>query len=97
MGQRDGCKIPGAMDAKPSCSELEQLNREAASALLEARKIRLSRDVSIFEDAAMYREQSRRIYALIRHLLVGHQGKACPAGERPIVRDARLRAPCDSR
>jgi hypothetical protein len=45
--------------------------------------------VSIFEDADMYREQCRKIYALIRHLLVGHQGKACPAGDRPIVRAAR--------
>ena len=81
--------MPGAMIAKPSCDELEELHREATSALREAKKIRISRDVSVFEDAAMYREQSRKIYALIRHLLVGHQGKACPAGERPIVRARR--------
>jgi hypothetical protein len=78
------------MIAKPSCDKLEELNREAISAFLEARKIRIARDVSIFEDADLCREQSRRIYALIRHLLVGHQGKACPAGEQPIVKDSGL-------
>jgi hypothetical protein len=67
------------------CNELDRFRCEAASALLAARRIRLSRDVSIYEDAELCREGHRRICALIVHLLVGHDGHACPAGERPIV------------
>ena len=73
------------MTAKIRCKELDLLNRAAASAILEAKRIRLSRDVSIYEDAELGREGQRRIYALITHLLVGHDGHACPAGDRPIV------------
>lgn len=67
------------------CNELDRFRCEAASALLEAKRIRLSRDVSIYEDAELCREGHRRICALIVHLLVGHDGRACPAGDRPIV------------
>jgi|HubBroStandDraft_2_1064218.scaffolds.fasta_scaffold383429_2 hypothetical protein len=67
------------------CNELDRLRRHTASALLEAKQIRLSRDVSIYEDTELCREGHRRIYALIIHLLVGHDGHACPAGDRPIV------------
>jgi hypothetical protein len=67
------------------CNELDRFRRHAASALLEAKRIRLSRDVSIYEDAELCREGHRRIYALIIHLLVGHEGHPCPAGDRPIV------------
>jgi hypothetical protein len=74
------------MTAKPVCRELERFKHEAASAFLEANRIRISRDVSIYEDAELCREGNRRIYALIKHLLVGHDGGACPAGDRPIVR-----------
>jgi hypothetical protein len=74
------------MAAKPVCEELERFRCEAASTLLEAKRIRLSRDVSIHEDVDLSREEHRRIYALIRHLLVGHDGNACPAGDRPIVK-----------
>ena len=56
------------------------------AALCEAKKIRRSRDVSIQEDAELSRESHRRIDALIKHLLAGHDGLPCPAGDRPIVR-----------
>jgi hypothetical protein len=81
--------------AKITCEELERFRNEAASAFLEAKSIRYSRDVSIYEDAELYREGHRRIYALIKHLLVGHDGSACPAGDRPIVRasNPELRLP----
>jgi len=79
----------GPMTPKLVCEELERLRREYASALFEAKKIRLSRDVSISEDFELNREGHRRIYALIRHLLVGHDGSACPAGDRPIVRASK--------
>jgi len=75
------------------CAELERLKSESASAFFEAKRIRLSRDVSIREDFEMSREGHRRIYALIRHLLVGHDGKACPAGDRPIVSPNKHRSP----
>jgi hypothetical protein len=73
------------MTAKIRCTELDLLKRAVASAILEAKRIRLSRDVSIYEDAQLCREGHRRIYALIKHLLVGHDGSACPAGDQPIV------------
>lgn len=73
------------MPAKIKCKELDLLKRAATSAILEAKWIRLSRDVSIYEDAERCLEGHRRIYALVKHLLVGHDGSACPAGERPIV------------
>jgi len=65
------------------------LKRAAASAILEAKRIRLSRDVSIYEDAELCREGHRRIDILIKHLLVGHAGSACPASDRPIVTAAK--------
>jgi hypothetical protein len=77
------------MTVKITCEELDRIKQDAASAFLEAKRIRLSRDVSIYEDAELSREWHRRIHALIKHLLVGHDGKACPAGDRPIVRAAK--------
>jgi hypothetical protein len=74
---------------KIRCKEFDLLKRAAASAILEAKSIRLSRDVSIYEDADLCREGHRRIYALINHLLVGHDGSACPASDRPIVTAAK--------
>src|SRR6202453_5503944 len=73
------------MAARLMCDELERLRCQAASALLAAKRIHLSRDVSIYEDAERCREGHRRICALIVHLLLGHDGHACPAGDRPIV------------
>jgi hypothetical protein len=77
------------MTAKIACEELDRFKRDAASAFLEAKRIRFSRDISIYEDAELCRECHRRIYALIKHLLVGHDGNACPAGDRPIVRASK--------
>src|SRR5580692_5665778 len=77
------------MSARYMCNELDRLRRHTASALLEAKQIRLSRDVSIYEDTELCREGHRRIYALIIHLLVGHDGSACPASDRPIVTAAK--------
>jgi hypothetical protein len=74
-----------------SCPELERLKATAVSTFEEARKIRYTRDVSVFEDHQMFRDGRSAIYALIKHLLVGHEGCACPAGERPIVGRPRLR------
>jgi hypothetical protein len=86
------------MTAKIRCKELDLLKRAVASAILEAKSIRLSRDVSIYEDAELCREGHRRIYSLIKHLLVGHDGSACPAGERPIVTATKpeLRGPAQA-
>ena len=80
------------MELKITCQELERVKLDAVSACLDARKIRRSRDVSIYEDAELCREAHQKIYALIRHLLIGHDGRACPAGERPIVKVPRLRS-----
>jgi len=73
------------MTAKSACEELERFKRDVVSALLEAKRLRLSRDVSIQEDAQLSREAYKNADALIKHLLVGHGGKPCPAGDRPIV------------
>lgn len=67
------------------CKELDQFRREAAAALLEAKKIRRAKDLTVYEDAELSRESHRRIDALIKHLLTGHGGSPCPAGDRPIV------------
>lgn len=69
-----------------NCEELDQFRRDAAAALLEAKKIRRTRDLTIYEDAELSRESRRRIDALIKHLLAGHDGNPCPAGDRPIVK-----------
>lgn len=81
------------MTARPVCEELEGFKHEATSALLKAKRIRMSRDVSIHEDVELSREGQRRIYAIIRHLLVGHDGNACPAGNQPIVRASKPELP----
>jgi hypothetical protein len=67
------------------CAELDSLKRDAVHVSREVRKIRRSRDVSFYEDAELNGEKYKRINALIRHLLVGHDGKPCPAGDRPII------------
>lgn len=67
------------------CAELDSLKRNAVHVSREVRKIRRSRDVSFYEDAELNGEKYKSINALIRHLLVGHAGKPCPAGDRPIV------------
>jgi hypothetical protein len=73
------------------CAELDALKREAARVFREVKKIRRSRDVSFYEDAELNHEKYKTINALLKHLLVGHEGKPCPAGDRPIVSLARSR------
>jgi len=68
------------------CEELNALKRAAARVLRESREIRRSRDVSFYEDAELNRAKDKSVNAVLRHLLVGHDGKPCPAGDRPIVR-----------
>jgi hypothetical protein len=41
--------------------------------------------VSFYEDAELNREKHNSINAVLKHLLVGHEGKPCPGGDRPIV------------
>ena len=61
----------------------------------EVRKIRRSRDVSFIEDAELNVEKFKSINLVIRHLLVGHGGKPCPAGDRPIVRQTQVNVTWD--
>ena len=72
------------------CDVLARLRREVAAALLEAKKIRRTRDLSMDEDDELSRRADRKINALIKHLLSGHNGSPCPAGDRPIVKNPCL-------
>lgn len=67
------------------CTELDALKREAIQVSREVRRIRRSRDVSFYEDAELNGEKQKIFTAVIKHLLVGHEGRPCPAGDRPIV------------
>jgi hypothetical protein len=67
------------------CEELKTLKRDVVRVFREVKKIRRSRDVSFYEDAELNREKHKSINAVLKHLLVGHDGKPCPAGDRPIV------------
>jgi hypothetical protein len=73
------------------CEELNRLKRDAGHVLRELKKIRRFRDVSFQEDAELNRRKSESINAVLKHLLVGHDGKPCPAGDRPIVRPTSYR------
>ena len=73
------------------CAELNALKREAVHVFREVKKIRRSKDVSFYEDAELNGEKYNCINAVIKHLLVGHEGKLCPAGGRPIVSPGPLR------
>lgn len=68
------------------CAELNALKREAVHVSREVKKIRRSKDLSFYEDAELNSERHKSINAVIKHLLVGHEGKPCPSGDRPIVR-----------
>jgi len=70
------------------CEELNKLKADAIAAFAEAKRLRRYRDLSFREDADLSSEGYRRIDALIRHLLAGHDGEPCPDGGRPIVRSA---------
>jgi hypothetical protein len=73
------------------CAELDALKRDAGKVLRELKNIRRSRDVSFYEDAELNRRKRESLNAVLKHLLVGHDGKPCPAGDRPIVRPAPYR------
>ena len=64
---------------------LEKLKREAVESILGAKKLRWSKDVSLYEDSEIARDQRAKIDAFISHLLAGHDGQPCPCGDRPIV------------
>jgi hypothetical protein len=72
------------------CTELDALKREATRTLRELKNIRRSRDLSFDEDAELNRRKHESINTVLKHLLVGHNGKPCPAGDRPIVGPARV-------
>ena len=68
------------------CEEHDRLRADAIAAVAEAKLVRRGdRDVSFQEDAELSREAYRRTDALLKHLLVGHDGEPCPDGDRPIV------------
>ncbi|HTV60908.1 MAG TPA: hypothetical protein VMJ93_18690 [Verrucomicrobiae bacterium] len=67
------------------CEELDHLKRAMVSAFSEARRLRMSRDVSIHEDAQLSCETRDKADEVIKHLLSGHEGKPCPSAECPIV------------
>ena len=83
--------------ASIQCEELDRLRREVAAALLEAKRIRRTRDLSMAEDEELSRRGHRKINALIKHLLSGHGGKPCPAGERHIVNAREMASSSASR
>ena len=67
------------------CETLERLKREAVEGVLNAKRTRWAKDVSLYEDNEIAGDQRRRIDAFISHLLAGHDGKPCPSGDRPII------------
>ena len=67
------------------CEELKTLKRNAVRVLHEVKKIRRSRDISILEDAALNQHKHKTLHLVLKHLLVGHNGKPCPAGAKPVV------------
>ena len=67
------------------CEDLNRIKLEAIAALHTARNTRRTRDLSFHEDVELTRDEHEKIDALLKHLLAGHDGKPCPAGERPIV------------
>lgn len=67
------------------CEQLKALKYEAGAVLRRLRLIRRSRDISFYEDAELTRLKHASVNKVVKHLLVGHDGQPCPAGERPIV------------
>jgi hypothetical protein len=76
-----------AMAQNDRCELLDQLQRDAVEAILCAKQMRRNKDVSLYEDSDLCREQRQKIDAFISHLLAGHDGKPCPNGDRPIIGD----------
>ena len=83
-------KMRAPIERQIMCEHLLALKREAICALRRIKQIRRSRDVSFFEDAELTREKHAALQAVLKHLLVGHQGRPCPAGTRPIVNPAAI-------
>jgi hypothetical protein len=86
-----------AMGSKVVCEEHNRLRHEAVTAVLEARRIRWSKDLSFYQDSELSRDEHKKIDALLKHLLVGHDGKPCPSGDRPIVTTALGGTPAGQR
>ena len=79
--------IVGCADTRRHhCEELERLRQDAKVAGLRARQ---NDRLSQLRSVELRKESDRRIDALIQHLLSGHDGKPCPAGDRPIVKQRR--------
>jgi hypothetical protein len=83
-GFSSAIELPAVGQIK-QCELLDRLKREAVEAILAAKRIRWSKDVSLYEDSEIAQDQRRRIDAFIAHLLAGHEGKPCPCGDRPII------------
>jgi hypothetical protein len=75
----------GPHKCKSMCEDLKALQRDASRVLREVKKIRRSRDVSFVEDAALNQVKHHYLHRVVKHLLVGHGGRPCPAGPRPVV------------
>src|SRR4029077_6939079 len=73
------------MPTNQPCEELNRIRLEAIAAFHSARQTRRSRDLSFQEDVELSRDEHRKIDALLKHLLSGHDGHPCPAGDRPII------------
>jgi hypothetical protein len=73
------------MATRTRCEFLDQIRQEIVSTFQEARKIRRSKDLSFSEDTELTRSEHKKIDELVRHLLAGHDGDPCPAGDRPII------------
>lgn len=81
------------MPINQPCEELNRIRLEAIAAFHSAKEARRSRDLSFQEDVELSRDEHRKIDELLKHLLSGHDGHPCPAGDRPIVGTARPAKP----
>src|ERR1700751_5258079 len=73
------------MPTNQPCEELNRIRLEAIAAFHPEKKPRRSRDLSFQEDVELSRDEHRKIDELLKHLLSGHGGLPCPAGDRPII------------
>ena len=73
------------MPINQPCEELNRIRLEAIAAFHSAKETRRSRDLSFQEDVELSRDEHRKIDELLKHLLSGHDGHPCPAGDRPII------------
>jgi hypothetical protein len=73
------------MPTNQPCEELNRIRLAAIAAFHSAKETRRSRDLSFQEDVELSRDEHRKVDELLKHLLSGHDGHPCPAGDRPIV------------